>query len=35
VQSAARFFGTPQASTPLSLRALCTELRRIEKRNET
>ena len=34
-QSAARFFGTPQTSTPLSLRALCIELRRIEKRYET
>ena len=33
-QSAARFFGTPQSGASLSLHALCTELRRIEKRHE-
>jgi mxaA protein len=34
-QSAARFFGTGAPTQSLSVRALCTELRRIEKRHES
>jgi mxaA protein len=34
-QSSARFFATAPAGPPISVRALCGELRRIEKRHET
>lgn len=34
-ESAARFFGTPSSGASVSLRALCADLRRIEKRHET
>ena len=34
-QSSARFFETGPAASPVSVRALCAELRRIEKRHET